>query len=168
MNIAKYQYKDNIDLVVDMLYEKPLTIVEKIKDLTVINEDGINLKSFEIFNKTNNLLHANLFKGESEILSKIPEINRALYTILEPQSLIPDHVDEEDFSYRIVTGVISSNGVTVEAQETTAFLKNKFSIGLDASNVLHNARNFTDRRCSMLIICLDKNPFLTNNFIEIV
>lgn len=168
MNKIIYQNKNNVDIVVDLLYKKDLSMIDKIKDLTIINDNGINLKSFEIYNKIYDLSHKNLFKDEGIILSKITNINRAIYLILEPQSIIPNHFDEDDPSYRIVTGVIFSHNFSVEAQGTTVFLKNKFTIGLDASNILHGAKNLTDYRCSMLIICLDKNPFLNNELVEII
>jgi hypothetical protein len=162
-----YQYKSHIDSVVDLLSIKGLSVLDHIKDLTVINDGNFKIKAFEVYNRDNALSYQHIFESEINLLANIDSINRAIYIFLEPQSQIPDHYDDDDSSYRIVTGVISSKEVLVETANCTVNLDNKTTIGLDAAKVLHNAKNLTNKYCSMLIVCLDQNPFSTNHLIEI-
>jgi hypothetical protein len=163
----KYQYKSHINLVVDLLSNKGLSVLDTVKSLTIINDGDFKLKAFEVYNRDSDLEHQSLFEDESNILANIDNINRAIYIFLEPHSQIPKHYDSDDNSYRIVTGVISSKEILVETSTCVIHLDNKTTIGLDAANILHNAKNFTNKYCSMLIVCLDQNPFSTNQLIEI-
>lgn len=162
-----YQYKSYIDSVVDLLSDKGLSVLDIVKDYAAINDGNFKMKAFEVYNRDNYLEHRYMFQHESNILANIDYINRAIYIFLEPHSQIPEHYDDDDTSYRIVTGVISSKAVLVETSTCTIHLDNKTTIGLDAAKVLHNAKNLTNKYCSMLIVCLDQNPFSTNQLIEI-
>jgi hypothetical protein len=162
-----YKDKEKIDNVVDCLIEKGLNIfnVVDVYNLTVIEEGNFRLKAIEIYNEfsetDNNFIH------ESNLLSKIQGIKRAIYVLVDADSQIPDHMDDDDQSYRILTGVITSIHTKINMLNSTVDLTCKKTIGFDATSITHNATNFTNFPCTMLIVCLSDNPFKNSELIEI-
>ena len=167
MQKVSYKDKEKIDNVVDCLIEKGLNIFNIVDsyNLTVIDEGNFRLKAIEIYNEFSET--DNNFINESDLLSKIQGIKRAIYVLVDADSQIPDHMDDDDQSYRILTGVITSSHTKINMLNSTVELTCKKTLGFDATSITHNATNFTNFPCTMLIVCLSDNPFKNSKLIEI-
>lgn len=166
-----YKDKSKINQVVDILISKGTDIFYSVEEelITIINEGDFRLRGIEIFNKDRNLV-SNLdvlFEDEIKILSGIDGINRAIYILLDPRSQIPPHLDDDDQSYRIVTGVNIRDGSEITVLNNTVSMTTKKSLGFEASKITHSSINYGDFFCTMLIVCLSKNPFDTEELVEI-
>jgi hypothetical protein len=166
MQTVTYNDKEKINKVVDSLVKKGLEIFNSVNDITIIEEGDFRLKGIEIYNSASTP-HA-VFVDECPILSTISGINRAIYILIDANSQIPNHLDDDDHSYRIVTGVITSKNTKVNVLDLSIDLTFKRTIGFDATNTTHNATNFTSEPCTMLIVCLNNNPFNSSNLLEVL
>ena len=166
-----YQDKFKIDKVVDLLSKKSVDLFYSIDHnlMTIINEGKFRLKSIDIFYKDKNSHkdYQGKFLQEVEILSTIENIDRAMYLFLDSKCEIPIHVDDDDDSYRIVTGVIISDKIEITVLNTTVDLNEKQSIGFEASEITHSAINYGVEPSTILVVCLSKNCFDTKEMIKI-
>lgn len=145
--------------IIEFLSKKDLDLIDKISDVEIIEisipEENCRMRTIEIFdvNKNYNLP---LFEEENKLISQIDNIVRALYIVVDPNTVIPDHYDEEDPNYRIATGVFSASDdikkVGLRVEDKTVNLSKGVSIGIDASVDLHGGWNHTDEYWIMLIL----------------
>jgi hypothetical protein len=168
--------ENNLDTIVDLLMAKGSDVLD-IYDLTeytnVTNEnidfpvvpgETCNMKIIEIFSNLGIAEKTqNIFAEEISLLNQIDNLQRALYIFISPHSVIPSHIDNDDESFRIVTGVMTPNvdktklGLVIDKDFIQ--LQSKQTIGIAAPKVWHHGWNYTDQYWSMLTLCIKDNKF---------
>ena len=82
---------------------------------------------------------------------------------MSPQSVIPRHCDDDDESFRIITGVLNPSNdidqVGLVIEDDSMNLKFKETIGIAAPVVWHHGWNRTNKFWSVLTICVKDNQF---------
>ena len=117
--------------IIEILSKKDVDLIDKINGVEIVEisipEENCRMRSIEIFNVGNNC-NLQMFEEENIIISQIDNIVRALYIVVDPNTVIPDHYDEEDPNYRIATGVFSASnniekvGLRVENKTVNLYL----------------------------------------------
>jgi hypothetical protein len=101
-----------------------------------------------------------IFQKEISMLERLPNIERALYMFVDPNSDITEHLDDDDkTTYRILIGVCGEGEFSnVSKQQTNVLTKGK-SIGVDVEVELHKGKNYTNNLWSVLIVCISKESY---------
>jgi hypothetical protein len=149
----------NILPIIEILSKKDIDLIDNIKDVEIIEisipEENCRSRIIEIFNVDSDC-NPQMFEEENKLISQIDNIVRALYMVFDPNTVIPDHYDEEDPNYRIATGVYSASndldkvGLCVEGKKVN--LSKGVSIGINASVDLHGGWNYTDQYWIILVL----------------
>ena len=124
-----------------------------------------DIKVIEMFNsKGISPKVAELFSEEIEIIKRIPNVSRALYIFMEPHTVIPEHNDDDDPSFRIVIGVYPNceytGKISLGVEQDDCIFGHKKLVGF-SSMIMHHGENNTDDLWSVLTLCLD-HPELTS------
>lgn len=149
--------------IIEILSKKDINLIDKFDESEIneisIPEENCRMRTLEIFNDGNDC-NLKMFEEENELISYIDNIVRALYIVVDPNTVIPDHCDEEDLNYRIATGIFSASDniekVGLRVENKTVNLSKGVSIGIDASVDLHGGWNYTDQYWIMLVIIVKK------------
>lgn len=149
--------------IIEILSKKDINLIDKFDESEIneisIPEENCRMRTLEIFNDGNDC-NLKMFEEENELISCIDNIVRALYIVVDPNTVIPDHYDEEDPNYRIATGIFSASDdiekVGLRVENKTVNLSKGVSIGIDASVDLHGGWNYTDQYWIMLVIIVKK------------
>lgn len=177
MNVLENFYaENNVSKVVSLLTAKGpgvLDLYEPGEYANVTNEnidfpvpegDICNMKTIEVFSilgiteKTKSI-----FQEELEVLKQIANLQRALYIFVSPHSVIPNHIDNDDESFRIVTSVLTPStdieqiGLIVDSDLLE--MKHNKTIGLAAPEIWHNGWNRTDQYWTFLTLCIKDKMF---------
>ena len=168
--------ENNLDTIVDLLIAKGSAVLamydlteytnvtnENI-DFPVVPGETCNMKIIEIFSNLGIAEKTqNIFAEEISLLNQIDNLQRALYIFISPHSVIPIHIDDDDDSFRTVTGVLTPSvdktklGFVID--QDFIQLQNKQTIGIAALDVWHHGWNNTDQYWSMLTLCIKDNKF---------
>jgi hypothetical protein len=145
--------------IIEILSKKDIDLIDNIKDVEIneinIPEENCRMRTIEIFNAGSDY-NLQIFEEENKLVSQIDNIVRALYIVVDPNTVIPDHYDEEDPNYRIATGVYSASndieklGLCVEDKKVN--LSKGVSVGINASVDLHGGWNYTDQYWIILVL----------------
>jgi hypothetical protein len=173
-SLNTFHADNNLDKIVDLLIDKGSTVLDlyDTDEYTNVTNDNIDfpvesgkvcdMKVIEIFSSLGMTKKTeNIFLKEIELLSQINNLDRALYVFVSPHSYIPNHIDDDDKSFRIVTGVLTPSvnkdelGLVVD--NNFVQLQNKQTIGLSGPEAWHHGWNNTDHYWSVLTLCM-KDP----------
>jgi len=174
--IKKYAVENNLEKIAELLADKGSEVLDSYMadeitnvtneniDFPVAVEEICDMKIIEIFSKkTISKKTQNIFAEEIKLLSKIKNLERALYIFMSPQSVIPRHCDDDDESFRIITGVLNPSNdidqVGLVIEDDSMNLKFKETIGIAAPIVWHHGWNRTNKFWSVLTICVKDNQF---------
>ena len=169
--LEDYRTKYNINTVIDLLSMKGSQVI----DLNHSNAHHINNSNIDVHVEENKICDmrtltlfdgkylipdslSNFFKQEIEILKSIPNLKRAIYVFVAPNSVVPKHADDDDEYFRIVYGVLTPSknfqdvGLVIENDEI--YLGNKDVIGV-RSDVVHWGWNNTDSFWAVLTLCVE-------------
>lgn len=174
--IKEYAVENNLVKIAELLADKGSEVLDRYMadeitnvtneniDFPVPVEETCDMKIIEIFSKkTISKKTQNIFAEEIKLLSKIKNLERALYIFMSPQSVIPRHCDDDDESFRIITGVLNPSNdidqVGLVIEDDSMNLKFKETIGIAAPVVWHHGWNRTNKFWSVLTICVKDNQF---------
>lgn len=168
--------RNNIKTIVDNLMAKGTEVLNEYKegeyanvtndniDFPLMPGDICNMKTIEIFSEQGmSEKTQNIFQEEIKLLSKITNLKRALYIFVSPHTVIPNHIDNDDESFRIVTSVFTPStdieqiGLIVDSDLLE--MKHNKTIGLAAPEVWHNGWNKTDQYWTFLTLCIKDEMF---------
>lgn len=175
--ILDYANENNLEKIVELLSAKGSDILDAYEsdEITNVTNENIDvpvpdgevcdMRIIEIFsnmgisNKTQNI-----FLKEIELLSQIKNLERALYIFISPNSIIPAHCDDDDLSFRVITGVLTPSldvtqvGLVIDNDDTLNLKANQ-TIGIAAPVIWHHGWNRTDKFWSVLTLCVKDNRF---------
>jgi hypothetical protein len=175
--ISQYAAENNLEKIVELLLAKGSTILgmyetdeitnvtNKNIDFPVLDGEICDMKVIEIFSDTGiSDKTRNIFSKEIEILDQIANLERALYVFISPHSIIPAHCDDDDLSFRIITGVLTPSsdvaqiGLVID-NDPALNLKVNQTIGIAAPVIWHHGWNRTDKFWSVLTLCVKDKTF---------
>jgi hypothetical protein len=174
--IREYAVENNLEKIAELLADKGSEILDRYMadEITNVTNENIDfpvpvneicdMKIIEIFStKSISKKTQNIFSEEIKLLSKIKNLERALYIFMSPQSVIPRHCDDDDNSFRVITGILNPsndiNHVGLVIEDDLMNLKFKETIGIAAPVVWHHGWNRTDKFWSVLTLCVKDNQF---------
>lgn len=175
--ISEYAAENNLEKIVELLLAKGSNILDMYEpnEITNVTNENIDfpvpeaevcdMKVIEIFSDTHiSDKTRNIFLKEIELLGQIKNLERALYVFISPHSVIPAHCDDDDLSFRVITGVLTpSSDVTqvglVIDNDAALNLKVNQTIGIAAPVIWHHGWNRTDKFWSVLTLCVKDNMF---------
>lgn len=175
--ILKYAIENNLEKIVELLSAKGSNVLDMYEsnEITNVTNENIDfpvpegevcdMKIIEIFSNTGiSDKTQNIFLKEIELLGQIKNLERALYVFISPYSIIPAHCDDDDLSFRVITGVLTpSSDVTqvglVIDNDDALNLKVNQTIGISAPVIWHHGWNRTDNFWSVLTLCVKDNIF---------
>lgn len=173
MNILKnFSEEYELGKIVDLLIDKGPTVLDSYTseeytnvtnencDLPIPKDKACNMKTIEIFNNLGMTKKTqNVFSKEIVLLKKIKNLQRALYIFVSPNSIIPNHVDDEDECFRMVTGVLTPDNIGLVLDDEPVQLKKSQTIGFSAPEVWHYGWNNSNQYWSMLTLCIKDKKF---------
>ena len=118
------------------------------------NLPGIRWANQRALQLSNRRPDQNVFSKAIVLLKKIKNLQRALYIFVSPNSIIPNHVDDEDECFRMVTGVLTPDNIGLVLDDEPVQLKKSQTIGFSASEVWHHGWNNSNQYWSMLTLCI--------------
>lgn len=175
--ISEYAVENNLEKIVELLLAKGSDILDLYdpEEITNVTNENIDfpvpegevcdMRIIEIFSdmgisdKTQTM-----FLKEIELLSQIKNLERALYVFVSPHSVIPAHCDDDDLSFRIITGVLTPSpdvdqvGLVID-NDTALNLEVNQTIGIAAPVIWHHGWNRTDKFWSVLTLCVKDKKF---------
>jgi hypothetical protein len=175
--ISQYATENNLEKIVELLLSKGSNILNMYEpdeitnvtneniDFPVIEGEVCDMKIIEIFSNTHiSDKTQDIFLKEIALLSQIKNLERALYIFISPRSIIPAHCDDDDLSFRIITGVLTPSsdvnqiGLVID-NDAALNLKVNQTIGIAAPVIWHHGWNRTDKFWSVLTLCVKDNMF---------
>jgi hypothetical protein len=158
IDYEKYYKDNNVAKIINSLHSKKANIINEFDLSSYVyikmwNSRVINLLDGDV--KVNKI-----FQKEISMLERLPNIERALYMFVDPNSDITEHLDDDDkTTYRILIGVCGEGEFSnVSKQQTNVLTKGK-SIGVDVEVELHKGKNYTNNLWSVLIVCISKESY---------
>jgi aspartyl/asparaginyl beta-hydroxylase (cupin superfamily) len=169
--LEDYRIKYNIDTIIDLLSKKGSNVVDFFpSDINYVNNSNIDIpveinkicdmRTLTIYNSdcpvSDNL--KSFFKQEVDLLELIPNLKRAIYIFVSPNSVVPKHADDDDPYFRIVFGVSTPSknfkdvGLVIENDEIHLGIKDVIGV---RSDVMHWGWNNTDEYWSVLTLCIE-------------
>lgn len=172
--LEDYRKKYNIDTVIGLLLAKGTEVISLFPAVTnfISNENiDVNVDEGQICDMRTLIIYDDIypvskdlqdkFVEELKILKTIPNLKRAIYIFVSPNSVIPKHADDDDPYFRIIFGVntpsekINEIGLVVE--DYALQINHGDVIGVK-SDVVHWGWNNTNEYWSVLTLCVkDKN-----------
>jgi aspartyl/asparaginyl beta-hydroxylase (cupin superfamily) len=169
--LEDYRTKYNINAVIDLLSIKGADVIDFFPlDTNYISNSNIDvfvdpkklcdMRTLIIYDSahvvSDNL--KNFFKQELDLLEVIPNLKRAIYVFVSPNSVVPKHADNDDPYFRIVYGVLIPSkdfeNVGLIIEDDKIHLGIKDSIGIK-SDVVHWGWNNTNEYWSVLTLCVE-------------
>lgn len=161
IDYKKYCRDNDIDKIVELFYEKGAGAINTLPQECCVYIKSWNSKVVEIFShehKNNDVIA--LFKEEYRLISKLPNIDRALLMTVDPMSDVSEHLDDDDTTtYRILIGIHGNGTFTNVTKKQTEILNKNNSLGIDVEIELHKGRNSTADAWTMLILCIEKEVY---------
>lgn len=171
--LEKYRTTYNIDKILDSLSMKGTGVIDTFSsEMTNITNSNIDshvplgkicdMRILQIYDKNFQISNSleTYFKLEREFLKTIPNLDRALYIFMSPNSIIPEHQDDDDSCFRIIYGVnvpsTNSKDIGLVIEGDTLNFGFKEVIGV-SSDVMHSGWNTTDKYWSVLTLCVEDN-----------
>lgn len=160
LDVAHFKKDHNIDAVIDLLAERGYDYIKNLKNITYVSDDGANIQSVDIFSR--NVPINEDFIPESKILSKISNLTRAIYVVIGPNSIVPEHVDDDSKDHiRITSGVLtdsnSINDICFFIEDMEIGLFKNISVGFEAGYKIHKGYNRTNKPWIVLVLMIDRN-----------
>ena len=170
-NLEEYRSKYNIDKILTLLKNKGTKVIDRWSaemvnvtnsniDVPVPPGEVCDMRILQIYDSTHDISPgiAEFFKDEITILKSIPNLDRALYVFVSPNTVIPKHCDDDDLCFRIVYGINtpSNNTDTVGLVIEDHAVNIGFGevVGLKA-DVDHWGWNNTNEYWSVLTLCVE-------------
>ena len=163
MDYKKYCKDNNIDKIVDSLYNKGVNVADRLpkESYQIVTN---NFRVIEFFSTVNDIPAdvLEMFKDEHKMVAALPNIESAFYMYVGPWSQVSEHLDDQNYGhYRIITGVYGTENTTftnIKRKDTRVLTKYE-SIGIDIEVELHKGKNNADSVQTMFIISLDKEKY---------
>lgn len=169
--LEDYRVKYNINTVIDLLSKKGSDVLKLFPlDTNFINNSNIDVPVEEnkICDMRTLIIYddyypisqdmKNFFNTEIELLKLIPNLKRAIYVFVSPNSVVPKHADDDDPYFRIVYEISTPSrnfldvGLVIENDKI--LLNDNYTIGIK-SDVVHWGWNNTDQYWSVLVLCVE-------------
>ena len=168
LDLDVYKKENNVDLIIDLLSKKPIDLIENVPAEYVneirIDEENCRFRILEFFNADEPAPEflTNLFADAVVPVSKMQDIVRVMFMVIDPNTIVPEHVDDDDPNYRIINVVYSKSPdvekVGMSVEDKRYGLTKNFSIGIDASVEMHGVWNYTDQPLIIAVTVLkEKN-----------
>ena len=168
--LEKFRDVYKIDKVLESLSMKGTDVIDRFSlEMTNILNSNIDvpvpkgkicdMRVLQIYDSNFQISNSlkDFFKDEIEILKLIPNLNRALYIFVSPNSVIPEHCDNDDQCFRIIYGVsVPSNNIediSLLIEDSPINVGYKQVVGLSA-DVNHSGWNKTNEYWSVLTLCV--------------
>lgn len=158
IDYEKY-YKDNkIGNIIDSLESKTSDIINEFQSSSYVYIRMWNSRVIDLLDGDSTVKKT--FQKEITMLENLPNIERALYMFVDPNSSITEHLDDDDkTTYRILIGVCGEGEFSNASKKQTNVLTKGKSIGVDVEVELHKGKNYTENLWSVLIICINKELY---------
>jgi len=158
LDYEKY-YKDNdIAKIINSLHSKKANIINEFDLSSYVYIKMWNSRVIDLLDGDEKVNKT--FQKEIAMLKRLPNIERALYMFVDPNSDITEHLDDDDTeTYRILIGVCGEGEFSNVSKKQTVVLTKDNAIGVDVEVELHKGKNYTDSLWSVLIICIDKETY---------
>jgi hypothetical protein len=164
VNLEEYKTENNLNLVIDIVSIKSINFIDTAPLLHVSDikyeEEACRFRVLEFFNLDEPVSNevSDLFIEENKIISNMKNVVRAMYMSIDSNTVIPEHMDDEDPNFRIIN-VIHSSSADIEKcgmfiKDTKHKMINGSIIGLNASFEPHSVWNYTDDPLIVVVIII--------------
>lgn len=165
--LENFRREYELDHVADLLQKKGTSVIDLFsKEITNITNENIDvpvdpgklcdMRIIQIYDADHQEPNSikEFFREERQYLTKIPNLKRAMYIFVSPQSVIPKHCDDDDHCFRIIQGihVPSDVGLVIEEHELNFGFKEMVGVSSDA---VHWGWNLTDEYWTVLTLCVE-------------
>lgn len=122
------------------------------------NFDWHNIEIYST-NKVNTLVQE-MFEDIQECFSTNKKVDRVMYHVVSPHTIIPMHTDEDDYVYKVIVPIYvpseDTNIVGLKFENQIYSTIPGKMIGCDTATVLHEGWNFSNDYWSLIAIHLHK------------
>lgn len=164
VNLEEYKTENNLNLVINILSKKPIDFIDTAPLLHISDikyeEEACRFRVLEFFNVDEPVSNevSDLFIEENTIISDMKNVVRAMYMSIDSNTVVPEHMDDEDPNFRIIN-VIHSSSSDIEKcgmfiKDTKHKMINGSVIGLNASCEPHSVWNYTNDPLIVVVIII--------------
>ena len=159
LDVKTFKEKYDISEVIRLLSERGYYYINDIDSSTIthIQNENVDIRTVDIYSDK---FYNPLFKEEAKILSNITDLGRAIYTYVAPNSVVPQHCDEDSPEYiRLTSGVLpkKNNNIVFTVKDKDINLIYDTTIGFEASIEDHKGYNDTKKPWIVLILLIKRN-----------
>jgi hypothetical protein len=162
LNIKNFKEEFSLDAIIKSLADKGYDYIDKVNraDINFVTEDGAQMMSVDICR--GNDYTNEYFQTEGTLLKKIPNLDRAIYLVMQPQSILPKHVDDDSKEFiRITSGVLAASNqledICFTIEDWNICLYENISVGFEAAYKEHKGYNNTDFPWILLVLLIDRD-----------
>lgn len=162
LNIKNFKEEYSLDAIIKSLADKGYDYIKKVNraDINFLTEDGAQMMTVDIC-RDDGYINKH-FQTEGNLLEKIPNLNRAIYSVIQPQSIVPKHIDDDSKEFiRITSGVLAASNqledICFTIEDWNICLYESVSVGFEAGYKEHKGYNNTDFPWIVLVLLINRN-----------